>query len=77
MGCRCRGVDKALELNTLLVQFSDQINEVLDPTAKAIQLPNNQSAAFPRSLKEGKALHFRICEKFQRKYTVALEFGGR
>ncbi len=45
-GVLVNGIGEALELNTLLVQFSDQIDQVLDTTAKAIQLPHNQSGAF-------------------------------
>ena len=45
-GADVNGIGQALELNTLLMQFSDQIDQVFDTTAKAIQLPHNQSIAF-------------------------------
>ena len=42
------GVDRigqALELNTYLVKFSDQIYQVLNTPAKPVQLPDNKSVA--------------------------------
>jgi hypothetical protein len=36
------GVGETLELDALLVQLADQIDQLLDATAQAIQLPDDQ-----------------------------------
>ena len=49
-GAGVDGVSQALELNALLVQFADQIDQLLDAAPQAIQFPNHEGITLAQHL---------------------------
>ena len=43
-------IGEALELDSLLVEFANQVNQVLDAPAQPVQLPNDERVAFAQRL---------------------------
>ena len=43
------GIGQALKLDALLVQFADQIDQLLDAATQAIQFPNHQGIAIAKN----------------------------